>query len=66
MRRLWGFAAIAALIGTSSVPPMPLIKIKEEPRRGASRNLLKNSSRYRPHQGERECARRRRQLQTTE
>lgn len=64
MRPSWfkNFAAIGAML--PYFPALNLIGIPEAPTpRAAPRDYRGKPSRYMPHQGERECARRRRQME---
>lgn len=56
----WAMAAMAMSIGAASAMPLaPIVNLPEAPSSGP-RNLHRkiNRSRYMPHQGKRECARR--------
>jgi hypothetical protein len=54
--------AMALAAGSLVDRVVPEVMLRSTPSRGDRKRLLKNPSRYLPHQGARECGRRRHQL----
>lgn len=61
MRRIFGLG-LASMFGLMASPAHLYQTMKPVTRKNIGRNWLKGGSRYSPHQGERECARRMRQM----